>query len=108
MAQASFIFGVEQEKAAAACSDYFSAQRAIRDRIPDIIDVVEEEAMVFCCNSVVLGRDIVMPAGAPRLVRQLEERGYKCHTLEMSEFLKAGGACKCLTMFMPQRESCVA
>jgi len=22
----------------------------------------------------------------------------------MSEFIKAGGACKCLTMFMPQRE----
>jgi len=24
--------------------------------------------------------------------------------LPMTEFLKAGGACKCLTMFMPQRE----
>jgi len=23
----------------------------------------------------------------------------------MSEFIKAGGACKCLTMFMPQTES---
>jgi hypothetical protein len=23
----------------------------------------------------------------------------------MSEFLKAGGACKCLTMLMPQQES---
>ena len=81
-------------------------QRAIRDRIPDIIDVPEEEAMVFCCNSVVLEKEIVMPQGAPNLVAQLQERGYTCHTLPMSEFLKAGGACKCLTMFMPQRESC--
>jgi len=24
--------------------------------------------------------------------------------LPMTEFIKAGGACKCLTMFMPQRE----
>jgi N-dimethylarginine dimethylaminohydrolase len=80
-------------------------QRAIRDRLPNIIDVSEEEAMVFCCNSVVLDKDIVMPAGAPNLVAQLTERGYTCHTLEMSEFLKAGGACKCLTMFMPQREN---
>ena len=79
-------------------------QRAIRDRIPNIIDVPEEEATVFCCNSVVLERDIVMPQGAPNLVAQLTERGYTCHTLPMSEFLKAGGACKCLTMFMPQRE----
>jgi N-dimethylarginine dimethylaminohydrolase len=37
-------------------------------------------------------------------VRKLEERGYHCHPLPMSEFIKAGGACKCLTMFMPQRE----
>jgi len=32
------------------------------------------------------------------------ERGYRCHALPMSEFIKAGGACKCLVMFMPQRE----
>jgi len=24
--------------------------------------------------------------------------------LPMTEFLKAGGACKCLTLFLPQRE----
>jgi N-dimethylarginine dimethylaminohydrolase len=87
----------------AAFDEY--GQRAIRDRLPNIIDVAEEEAMVFCCNSVVLDRDIVMPQGAPNLVAQLTERGYTCHTLPMSEFLKAGGACKCLTMHMPQRES---
>jgi len=23
----------------------------------------------------------------------------------MTEFIKAGGACKCLTMFMPQRQA---
>ena len=82
-------------------------QRAIRDRIPDIIDVPEEEATYFCCNAVVLARDIVLPQGPDRLMSQLRERGYTCHPLPMTEFLKAGGACKCLTMFMPQRESCV-
>ena len=87
----------------AAFDEY--GQRAIRDRLPNLIDVPEEEATVFCCNSVVLGKDIVMPQGAHNLVAQLAERGYTCHTLPMSEFLKAGGACKCLTMFMPQRES---
>jgi N-dimethylarginine dimethylaminohydrolase len=51
----------------------------------------------------VLGRDIVLPEGAPKLVATLKDRGYTCHPLPMSEFLKAGGACKCLTMFMPQR-----
>ena len=53
----------------------------------------------------VLGRDIVLPEGTPKLVATLKDRGYTCHPLPMSEFLKAGGACKCLTMFMPQKES---
>lgn len=80
-------------------------QRAIRDKIPDLIDVAEEEAVHFSCNAVVLGKQIVLPEGAPKLVATLQDRGYECHALPMSEFLKAGGACKCLTMFMPQRES---
>ncbi len=49
-------------------------------------------------------RDIVLPEGAPQLVIRLQDRGYRCHELPMTEFIKAGGACKCLTMFMPQRE----
>jgi Tol biopolymer transport system component len=80
-------------------------QRVIRDQISNLIDVTEEEATVFCCNAVVLDRDIVLPEGAPNLVARLQERGYTCHQQQMSEFLKAGGACKCLTMFMPQRGS---
>ncbi len=80
-------------------------QRAIRDRLTNLIDVSEEEATVFCCNAVVLERDIVLPQGAPKLVDKLTERGFTCHPLPMSEFLKAGGACKCLTMHMPQRQS---
>ncbi|MFL6584778.1 MAG: dimethylarginine dimethylaminohydrolase family protein [Chthoniobacterales bacterium] len=80
-------------------------QRAIREHVTDLIDVVEEEAAHFSCNAVVLERDIVLPEGAPNLVQTLHDRGYRCHPLPMSEFLKAGGACKCLTMFMPQRQT---
>jgi N-dimethylarginine dimethylaminohydrolase len=78
-------------------------QRAIREHVPDLIDVSPEEATDFSCNAVVLERDIVLPEGAPQLVSKLQDRGYRCHELPMSEFIKAGGACKCLTMFMPQR-----
>jgi len=80
-------------------------QRAIREHLSDLIDVAPEEAMHFSCNAVVIERDVVLPEGAPRLVTKLQERGYRCHELPMSEFIKAGGACKCLTMFMPQRFS---
>jgi arginine dihydrolase len=79
-------------------------QRTIRDHVPNLIDVEAEEAVHFSCNAVVLGRDIVLPEGAPHLVQTLGKRGYLTHALPMSEFLKAGGACKCLTMFLPQRE----
>jgi len=86
----------------AAFDDY--GQRAIRDHLGNLIDVSEEEAAHFSCNAVVLEQQIVLPEGAPRLVATLQERGYHCHELPMTEFLKAGGACKCLTMFLPQRE----
>ena len=88
----------------AAFDEY--GQRAIREHISDLIDVLPEEAVHFCSNAVVLDRDIVLPEGAPTLVAALRERGYRCHELPMSEFLKAGGACKCLVMFMPQRQAC--
>ena len=87
----------------AAFDEY--GQRTIRDHIPNLIDVAEEEAAHFSCNAVVLEQDIVMPEGAPKLMESLGKRGFDCHPLPMSEFLKAGGACKCLTMFMPQRET---
>jgi len=79
-------------------------QRAIREHVSDLIDVAPKEAIHFCCNAVVIDRDIVLPEGAPTLVETLEERGYQCHQLPMTEFLKAGGACKCLTLLLPQRE----
>jgi arginine dihydrolase len=86
----------------AAFDEY--GQRAIRDHLRDLIDVAPEEAAHFSCNAVVLDHDVVLPEGAPKLVATLHDRGYTCHELPMTEFLKAGGACKCLTMFMPQRE----
>jgi arginine dihydrolase len=76
---------------------------AIRHHVRDLIDVPEEEATRFACNAVVMDREIVLPAGCPRLEQALRERGYHPHPLAMTEFLKAGGACKCLVLFVPQR-----
>ena len=79
------------------------AARAIQEHVKYMIEVVPEEAMQFACNAVVWGKNIVLPEGCPKLYRQLEERGWTPHPLSMTEFLKAGGACKCLMMFFPQR-----
>ena len=79
-------------------------QRAIRDHVRGgLIDVVPEEAGRFACNAVVLGKEIVLPADCPQLCRELTGRDYHPHELPMTEFLKAGGACKCLTLLVPQR-----
>ncbi|MBI4354645.1 MAG: amidinotransferase [Candidatus Omnitrophica bacterium] len=73
--------------------------RVIASRVPDTIAVSEADALRFCCNSLVIGRDVVMPAGVSNsLTRRLGRRGWVVHEVELSEFLKAGGAAKCLVL----------
>jgi len=78
-------------------------QRAIRQHVASLIEVAPDEAAQFACNAVVLEREIVLPENCPKLCSALTDRGYHPHRLPMAEFLNAGGACKCLTLFLPQR-----
>jgi N-dimethylarginine dimethylaminohydrolase len=82
----------------AAFDEY--AQRAIRHHVSDLIEVSPEEAAHFACNAIALGEDIVLSENSPKLGAALRERGFKPHELPMTEFIKAGGACKCLTLFI--------
>jgi N-dimethylarginine dimethylaminohydrolase len=66
----------------------------------ETIEVCEEEALRFACNAVILGQKVVLPSGCPQLTRTLEARGYTVYSVDLSEFLKAGGAAKCLTLFL--------
>ncbi len=82
----------------AAFDEY--AQRAIRHHVSNLIEVSPEEAAHFACNAIVLGEDIVLSENSPKLGAALRERGFRPHELPMTEFIKAGGACKCLTLFI--------
>lgn len=62
------------------------------------IAVPEGEAVRFACNAVCLGRTVILPTGCPQTVQMLEQGGYKAVPVEMDQFIKAGGACKCLTL----------
>jgi N-dimethylarginine dimethylaminohydrolase len=62
------------------------------------IAVVEEEALRFACNAVSIGKHVVLPEGCPRTMALLQEHGYRPQALNLSEFLKAGGSAKCLTL----------
>ncbi|MEA2473139.1 MAG: ornithine--oxo-acid transaminase [Thermoleophilaceae bacterium] len=57
-----------------------------------------EEGAAFCANSVVVGSTVVMPACPPRVRRHLEEWGLNPVVVDVSEFQKAGGAVRCLTL----------
>lgn len=61
------------------------------------IELTEQEALQFGCNAIVLGNEIFMPE-CHSLVEKLQKKGYNVHTFDMSEFMKAGGACKCLVL----------
>ena len=64
----------------------------------ELINITQSEAMAFACNSVVLGNKIIMPMGCNNILNVLEKRGFTVYSCDMSEYIKAGGACKCLTL----------
>jgi N-dimethylarginine dimethylaminohydrolase len=63
-----------------------------------IVPVPPNEARNFACNAVVLGNDILIPNGCPLTRERLVEQNFRVYQLDMTDFIKAGGACKCLTL----------
>uniref|UniRef100_A0A5S6QS82 Amidinotransferase n=1 Tax=Trichuris muris TaxID=70415 RepID=A0A5S6QS82_TRIMR len=64
----------------------------------ELIDVSPEEANRFACNAVVIDEHVILPSGSPKVTKAIEARGFRVHSVDMSEFLKSGGACKCLCL----------
>lgn len=64
----------------------------------ELFAVPEDEALRFACNAVVVGNYVVIPSNCPETRAILTKLGYTVRDCEMGEFLKAGGACKCLTL----------
>jgi ornithine--oxo-acid transaminase len=77
--------------------------RLLAALVPDPIMLTDDEARAFCANSVVLGRTVVMPACSPRLRRELRARDLEPVVVDVSEFLKAGGGPRCLTLALDTR-----
>ena len=66
--------------------------------LPRRLVVSSKEAKRFACNAVCVGHHIVLPTGCPKTTDMLTERGYCVHAVDLSEFMKAGGSAKCLTL----------
>ena len=63
-----------------------------------IVWVSEEDARNFACNAVAIGRNIILHQATLELKFALEKRGFEVIETDVSEFLKAGGACKCMVL----------
>ena len=74
----------------------------------ELIPVPSEDALKFVCNAVVLGSDIVLPAGCESTMMQLRGLGLTPHPVELDEFIKAGGSAKCLSLRLWQESDCRA
>jgi len=62
------------------------------------IPVEEHDAACFACNAVNLGHTILLNQISPALRATLEARDFHVVETPLSEFLKAGGAAKCLVL----------
>ena len=74
------------------------ARTVLRKNIPKLIEVKKEEAERFGCNAVVAGKSIVLNTGCPGLKKVLQSFGWTVYEIDLSEFMKAGGSAKCLTL----------
>lgn len=78
----------------------FDSRIAIETRIPPhkriIVDTMD--AGNFACNAVNIGDTVILNTASDPLKARLMLAGFKVREVGLSEFLKAGGSAKCLTL----------
>jgi N-dimethylarginine dimethylaminohydrolase len=77
-----------------------ASREVIEKRVPPArrIAIDEEDALAFACNTVNIGRTIVLNLASPGFVKTLSRHGFKVVQTPLGEFMKAGGSAKCLTL----------
>jgi N-dimethylarginine dimethylaminohydrolase len=78
-----------------------AASRATIERLVPAakrVAVGEEDALAFACNAVAAGRTVVVNRASTAFVDALGRRGFEVVQTPLSEFMKAGGSAKCLTL----------
>lgn len=98
------------EQSAACAPEAFDGYglAVLRDRFDDLIEVDPAEGERFACNLVAWAGHAIVPAGCPRLGAALAERGWTTTAVEASEFIKSGGACRCLCLTLPESGTVVS
>lgn len=73
------------------------SQYLIRNSFNSSFEVKESDALEFCCNTVIIDNNVFMPKNA-NVNALLTSLGYRVFEFDLSEFMKSGGAAKCLTL----------
>lgn len=78
----------------------YDSRVAIESRIPSHKRIVVDtmDAGNFACNAVNIGHRVFLNKASAPLKARLMLAGFEVHEVELSEFLKAGGSAKCLTL----------
>ena len=66
----------------------------------ELIEVSEEEANNFACNSIVFNKNILMPNNNDRIASILSSKGYQVYQINTSEFMKSGGSLQCMCLWI--------
>ncbi len=76
------------------------SNRLIELRVPaeKRIAIREEDAVNFACNAVNIDRLIILNKASDELKQRLSAVGFQLIETPLTEFMKAGGAAKCLTL----------
>lgn len=88
------------------------SNRLIEMRVPESqrLPVGEADAVNFACNAVNIEQTVILNKASQELKQQLLAVNFRVVETPLTEFLKAGGAAKCLTLRVtePVREECHA
>jgi len=76
------------------------SQRKIENLKMQKFAVSEKEANNFALNSVYYKKTIIMSSGNEKMKNFLKEKRFNIISINISEFKKAGGGIKCLTLFL--------
>lgn len=76
------------------------SNRLIEMRVPESkrIPIPESDAVNFACNAVNVEGNVVLNKASDELKQRLAAAGFQVIETPLTEFLKAGGAAKCLTL----------
>jgi N-dimethylarginine dimethylaminohydrolase len=77
-----------------------ASARLIRKLVPHVIEVPLDVAAGFVCNAITIGHRVLSSVGVEQMESSLVREGFHGRALPMTEFIKAGGGVRCLSLVL--------